>query len=461
MTRKLSFKAYIYFSVIILIGFIISVKLFQNINYEEVNIISLLLFIAATQILVYFPIAVQSSISIWLDDILVTAVFFIFGLEWSVLVILFCDLIYELHKLIRALIVKKGKIQHKWIIINFSNPFRYVISIFLSSLVYFHINGYLELLGSFRNIIAVVVFFILRYSIERILFITGEYLYSNNSEFKNIMITNILGSFNNLLLTQPLGVILAYLYFKQPVLIIFLIIPILVMYVSVEAFLNTVRQTQDTLNALAKTIDRRDHYTFGHSERVSRISMAIAQEMNLEAYHITMLEKAGKIHDLGKIGIPDNILQKPDRLTGYEEEIMKSHSKSIMVLFENLKFLKKFFPIEIAYMHHEKYDGTGYSEGLKGEEIPVEARILAVADAYDAMTSDRAYRKKMSEEDALKNILKSAGGQFDPVIVKYLVRIYEKGKIRNIRDEWNRKELIYLKKQTSTKIDEIFSDFIK
>ncbi len=171
-----------------------------------------------------------------------------------------------------------------------------------------------------------------------------------------------------------------------------------------------------TLNSLALTIDAKDKYTHGHSLKVSKYSEIIAKRLGLnEKITMTIVEGA-LIHDIGKIGIPDGILLKPGKLTDYEYRIIKTHP----VIGKNiLEPLKKNFGkiIDITYHHHERYDGKGYPEGLKGEEIPLEVRIVAVADCFDAMTSDRAYRKGMSIEEGIKELIKNKGSQFDPLIV--------------------------------------------
>ncbi len=190
-----------------------------------------------------------------------------------------------------------------------------------------------------------------------------------------------------------------------------------------------------TLNSLALTIDAKDKYTHGHSLKVSKYSEIIAKNLGLnEKVTMTIVEGA-LIHDIGKIGIPDGILLKPGKLTDYEYKIIKTHP----VIGKNiLEPLKKNFGkiIDITYYHHERYDGNGYPEGLKGEEIPLEVRIVAVADSFDAMTSDRAYRKGMSIKEGVKELIKNKGRQFDPQIVDcFITDISEIEKIYYSRPE--------------------------
>ncbi len=192
-------------------------------------------------------------------------------------------------------------------------------------------------------------------------------------------------------------------------------------------FYKTIRNAYlSTVSALSAAIDAKDHYTHGHSSRVMYYSVLIAKEMQLPAREIENIRLAGLLHDIGKIGVPEYILLKPGRLTDEEFEEIKKHPVYGKKILENVEFLKEVLPL--TYYHHEKWDGTGYPEGLKGEEIPIGARILSVADTFDAMTSTRAYREAIKDEIALEEILKNAGKQFDPEVVEAFKRVYLKMK---------------------------------
>jgi len=185
-----------------------------------------------------------------------------------------------------------------------------------------------------------------------------------------------------------------------------------------DAFVGTIR-------SLAETIDAKDPYTRGHSERVSLYSEAIARGLELTGEELQTIRYAGYLHDVGKIGIPDAILTKPGKLTLEEFKIIKKHP----VLSERiLKPVGFPFPVQpIVRHHHERYDGKGYPDGLAGEEIPLGARILFVADAYEAMTSDRPYRKALSVERAMQELANNKGTQFDPRVVDAFIRIIRAG----------------------------------
>ncbi|MCK9225120.1 MAG: TIGR00282 family metallophosphoesterase [Candidatus Muirbacterium halophilum] len=175
---------------------------------------------------------------------------------------------------------------------------------------------------------------------------------------------------------------------------------------------------------LANTMDSKDSYTHGHSRRVAEYSVKIAKVAGFNEKFVQDIEIAALLHDIGKIGIRDAILCKPGALTSEEYEIIKDHPVISAKIIEPVDFLKN-LTATIKH-HHEKYDGTGYPDGIKGEDIPVGARIIAVGDAFDAMTSDRPYRKGMDAELAFEELEKNKGTQFDPVFVDYFIKIYKK-----------------------------------
>lgn len=183
----------------------------------------------------------------------------------------------------------------------------------------------------------------------------------------------------------------------------------------------------DTIRAVANSVEARDAYTRGHSNRVAEISKIIAAEMGWGRRDLEMIDWGGVLHDLGKVGISDSILNKPGKLTDEEFAIMKSHPSIGAQIIGGIAFLEPLMPY-IA-QHHERYDGRGYPAGFKGEEIAIQGRLLAIADTYDAMTSDRPYRKGLAAQIAYDEILKCTGSQFDPVLVRAFEKAFKAGKI--------------------------------
>jgi HD-GYP domain-containing protein (c-di-GMP phosphodiesterase class II) len=183
-----------------------------------------------------------------------------------------------------------------------------------------------------------------------------------------------------------------------------------------------------TVKSLAAAIDGKDPYTRGHSERVARFSVAIAQGMDLPDDEIEKLRISALLHDVGKIGIDDKILKKPAALTDEEFQIMKQHPQKGFKIMSHIPAMKEFLPG--MYMHHEMIDGNGYPQGLKGDQIPVQARIVSVADTFDAMTTDRPYQKAMKFEDAVERIKSFVGTRYCERVVASLVAACESGQIR-------------------------------
>ena len=184
---------------------------------------------------------------------------------------------------------------------------------------------------------------------------------------------------------------------------------------SLSAVLDAELKLEDIFYLMANIIEARDPYTKGHSLRVAHYAKWIAKKLGLPEDECEKIFKAGILHDIGKIGIPDIVLLKPGRLTDQEYEIMKLHATFSHYIINSVESLKDF--ANIAAYHHERWDGKGYPKGLKGEEIPLGARILAIADAIDAMTSTRPYKKALSFEKAKEELFYNAGKQFDPNIV--------------------------------------------
>ncbi len=167
-----------------------------------------------------------------------------------------------------------------------------------------------------------------------------------------------------------------------------------------------------SIRALARTIDTSSPWTSGHSERVAQLGVAIGAAMNLTPHQLDEIHRGGLLHDIGKIGVPKEVLDKPGRLTDEEFDAMKAHP---VIGVRILELIRQFEPLlPLVRSHHEKLDGTGYPDGLKGDEIHLYAKILAVADVWDAITSDRPYRDGMPYEKALGVIREGAGNHFDP-----------------------------------------------
>ena len=186
--------------------------------------------------------------------------------------------------------------------------------------------------------------------------------------------------------------------------------------------------TVESIQAIARTIDAKDEYTNGHSIRVGYYSKVIAENLGMKEDEVDNIYYIALLHDIGKIAIPDSILNKPGRLTDEEFKIMKSHTTRGAKILKGISTIPQI--IEGAKSHHEKFDGSGYPEGLKGEEIPFVARIICCADCFDAMASKRVYKDPFPLDDIISEFKRCRGTQFDPHIADVVVSMMETGKLK-------------------------------
>jgi len=194
----------------------------------------------------------------------------------------------------------------------------------------------------------------------------------------------------------------------------------------VETNAQLVNRHMETIRAFAAAIEARDQYTRWHSEKVAEYAQQICINMGLDEQTAGMAYLAGLLHDAGKIGVPESILIKPGRLIDAEFEVIKKHPEIGVNILRSMQNMKEI--LQVIRHHHERYDGSGYPDGLKGEDIPLLSRILAVADAFDAMTSDRSYRKAFSFDKVVQEIESNAGTQFDPQVAQSFLGL--------LREQW-------------------------
>jgi putative nucleotidyltransferase with HDIG domain len=223
----------------------------------------------------------------------------------------------------------------------------------------------------------------------------------------------------------PLGTFLAVLWRFNPLSVLLAVLPLLIVRQSYKIANQLQRQTHDALRALVRVIDERDHHTHDHSELVSRYAQAIAEALDLPQEEIEVITPAALLHDLGKVGMADDILFKPRLLNPNERKSAQQHAEIGAMLLSKFPLFEK--GAHLVRHHHERYDGKGYPDGLHGAAIPLGARIISVADAYQAMTEDRPYRRALSKDEALMQLVEGSGSQFDPHIVRTFAQILNNG----------------------------------
>lgn len=226
----------------------------------------------------------------------------------------------------------------------------------------------------------------------------------------------------NYLVLIPLAILISMVYTAVGQIgVLLFILPLLVSRFALQRYVETERLLVGTINALVRAIEARDEYTSGHSERVKIYAAATAKEMGLPPETVRMIEYLASLHDIGKIGVRDRVLDKNGPLTAEEYDQIKQHPTMGATILSQIEAFGN--NVDMIKHHHEHFDGTGYPAGLSGGAIPLGARIIAVCDAYDAMTSHRPYRRAKTPAEALLELKRCAGSQFDPEVVKAFTRI--------------------------------------
>lgn len=279
-----------------------------------------------------------------------------------------------------------------------------------------------------------IILIIVSYLAINTLFLSSLISILNGGNIFRMWVNNIKGTLFSSLVIGFLGVVIAIAYNRFNLFgVIILFGPLLLARYSYKLYIDMKNTYMETVTALTNTLEAKDPYTRGHASRVQKYAVLLANTMKLSENKVEIIRTAAILHDIGKIGIKDMILNKPGRLTDEEFDEIRKHPSIGADIIKDVNYLKK---VERAVRyHHERYDGRGYPEGLKGEEIPLEAAILSVADVYDAITSNRPYREALSMEYALSEIKKFAGTQFHPDLAEAFVRVMEenegKGAIQN------------------------------
>jgi len=299
---------------------------------------------------------------------------------------------------------------------RFFNGAAYAISAFLASYGYLY-GGML-----FPNInfggfsVLGIMIAILTYIFVNTIMYMALFSIFEDSTVWNLLRQNIWVA-KNFVAIAPLGVLMAIAYNHYGWFALMLFYgPLLLARYSFILYLEMKNVYLETIKALSNSVDAKDQYTNGHSHRVAHYALRLAEEMKLAPWQIENIKIAATLHDIGKIGIRDSILNKPGKLTAEEYEAIKNHPRIGANILDEVRFLKGVS--EIILHHHERFDGKGYPDGLEGNQISIEDAVLSVADTFDAITTDRPYRKALSYEEAIEIILTESGKQFVPKVVE-------------------------------------------
>lgn len=330
---------------------------------------------------------------------------------------------YVFFGMLFAFFDKEGKIMH---IFNSSflkrifNASSYFVTVYVSSLFYHSFYQKDLIVISDFGILTLIGTVLVYLGINNLIFMTLFALINKTRVIT--MISKNFWAFKNFLFIAPLGIMMTLFYknFGMFGLLLFFG-PLFLARYSFKLYLNMKTIYIETIKALTKAIDAKDEYTKGHSFRVAEYAVMIGKELKMSEPSLEILKTAGLLHDVGKIGISDNILLKPGKLSPEEMEEIRNHPNIGAEIIEDIEFLDK-ARICIC-QHHERYDGKGYPNNIKGEDMPLESRILSVADAFDAMTTDRAYRKAFSEDKAIQLLIEEREKQFSPEVVDAILSL--------------------------------------
>jgi len=304
------------------------------------------------------------------------------------------------------------------------NASQSIICAGFSGIIYLLILNSLSNFGVIADTVALIVTVGIYVTLNTT-FLTLLIKFLNGGKIINIWQENFKGTFVNSAAIGFLGVIVAFAHSVNGVVtVVLFFIPLMLARYSFKLYVDMRKNYMDTVKALINAVEAKDPYTSGHASRVGKYAVAIGKEVGLTMFELEKIKNAALLHDIGKIGVDDRILNKNKSLSDLEYNVIKNHPSMGYDIIKDIEFLKG--SIEIVKHHHERWDGKGYPDGLRGEEISIPVSILIIADSFDAMTTDRPYRKAYSFERAINEIKDNAGTQFNPEIVGPAVKALNK-----------------------------------
>jgi putative nucleotidyltransferase with HDIG domain len=424
MFKDLNLKTRIYLYLIYLLAALSIFYIFQkyygslsSVNYIDVAFFALLAVVSESLQVTFNNISISTGFTVTLASVLLFNPF-------AAIIIVSAGAIFRVTK-------KTNKIVHSLNTPLYKTLFNLsslTLSIVSCTLVYGWLGGaYYDARFSFLPIIALIITFLI---VNHFLISYLVYIWMKKS-FLKVFYENITMGLINIISMAPLGIIVAIVFEQFRYLGVIVIFgPILLARYSITLYTGMKKAYVDTVRALSLAVEAKDKYTEGHSSRVALYAERIGRKMGFSESRIDKLRIASMLHDIGKIGVPEAILNKPDQLSSDEYGIIKEHPVIGANIIRDVDVLKGL--VDIVRYHHERYDGKGYPDGLKENEIPLDSYIISLADAFDAMSSDRPYRKAMPMEGAVEIIREERGKQFNPEVADAFLEILETEEINDV-----------------------------
>lgn len=401
---------YVYLVAVNICGLLIFITSLLRLDYQRFPLSQVLTFLVLTMVAELMPIELSGNTTISVSFAIIYAYILLSNPPMAVLVAFLGNVLAY---------AKSGWYK------SLFNGSQFAISVFLSGSVFQLFGGYAFAWNHISFYLA-ILFSILVFFLSNALLVVVVVSLSTGVPISTLWKKDFSGILLQYFALFPYSVLLFFIYTRIGYLGLFLFFfPLMVARYSFKLYVETKKVHLELLRALTAALDAKDPYTHGHSSRVSNLSLAIAEKLNLSDKKREMIEYAALLHDVGKIGIEDSILQKPGPLTEGEFLIVKRHPVIGFEIISKVDFLK-----EIAGFirsHHERCNGSGYPDGKKHSDLPIESLILTVADVFDALTSDRPYRKAYSIDEALKIIEKEGNDYYDPKVIGALKMVLEEG----------------------------------
>lgn len=404
---------------------------FNYVSVDSIDFLQLVFFVFLTAISESFTV-VFKNISFSLSFAVNIVCYVLFG-PFN------CMIIMVLGYLFRVIKIEENEYIHVFntpIYGTIFNCCALVLPMVIGNYIYILMDGKFQNIQIGYSVLPIIVISLVYFLINVV--IMSMLIAVRNDKSTLICILGNLGmSILSIIVIIPIS-IFAIIMFQKYSYIGILMVSFLLFFVRYTLILYSTSKEQfaETISALMNSVEARDKYTNGHSRRVAEISTLIARKLKLSVWEIEKLNVAAMLHDVGKIGISDNILQKPGKLTDEEFAIIKSHPEIGMSIIKDIKNIDYVHPI--VRHHHERYDGKGYPDGKKGEELSLMVYIVQLADAVDAMASDRPYRRGLPQEVIIEEIKKGVGTQFHPKVANiYLDILKEQGSKAFMKEENN------------------------